>query len=312
MVSFVESARTSELAADLVIDPRSFHVFEFEGEYLLFDRATGATCAIGAEMFAVLSMIGTGMPVSKALLACERSPLRFPSVTVIETLSVLYGRGFFRFTAVNRNLQMQLMDAMWRHKPRRIQMLMAQGCNLGCRYCYAWRNGSNQKGTLMPWEIAKRSVDYLAHKSSGRTDLQVTFFGGEPLLNYSVIRQVVDYCRDLERTTPKRFTFELITNGTLLTPEIADWIAVEKFLLFVSLDGWKEMHNYNRPSMNGEDMYDVILRNALYANEEYQKRGLLPMKVRANLTSKHHDARAVGEYLASLGFKVIGVAPVID
>lgn len=189
-------------------------------------------------------------------------------------------------------------------------MLMAQGCNLGCRYCYAWRNGSNQKGTLMPWDIAKRTVYYLIEKSGGRTDLQVTFFGGEPLLNYPVIRQVVAHCRELEKTTAKRFTFELITNGTLLTAEVTDWIASEKFLLFVSVDGWKQMHNYNRPSMSGEDVYDVILRNALYANEQYRKLGLTPVKVRANLTNKHHDAKAVGEYLASLGFKVIGVGAI--
>jgi uncharacterized protein len=217
----------------------------------------------------------------------------------------------FRYTPVDYGEQERLMESLWQHHPRRIQMLMAQGCNLGCRYCYAWRNGSNQKGTLMPFEIAQKTVDYLVQKSGNRTDLQVTFFGGEPLLNLPVIRQVVSYCRGLEQTTKKRFTFELITNGTLLTPEVADWVASEKFLLFISIDGWKEMHNYNRPSMSGEDVYDVIIRNALYAHSIYrQNTELPPIKVRANLTNRHHDARKVGEYLASLGFKVIGVGAI--
>ena len=162
----------------------------------------------------------------------------------------------------------------------------------------------------MPFEIAKASVDHLVRNSGSRTDLQVTFFGGEPLLNLAVLKQVVFYCREMEQTTPKRFTFELITNGTLLTPDITDWIVTEKFMLFISLDGWKEMHNFNRPSMNGSDMYDTILGHALYANQQYQAAALPPLKIRANLTKQHHDWKAVGEYLASLGFHVIGVGAI--
>ena len=162
----------------------------------------------------------------------------------------------------------------------------------------------------MSFEIAKQAVDHLVKNSGSRTALQVTFFGGEPLLNYPVIREIVEYCRSLETVGPKRFVFELITNGVLLTPEVVDWIVSERFVLFVSLDGWKEMHNHNRPSMDGDDVYDLILKNALYANEQYTKNELVPMKVRANLTNKHHDWKAVGEYLASLGFKVIGVGAI--
>jgi uncharacterized protein len=280
----------------LKVDRRSYHSFTFQGETFLFDRATG-------------TLFQLEMPFSENAGA----PPGPEAVHAIVTELVESGSAqkMFQYAPVDFEEQERLMESLWQHHPRRIQMLMAQGCNLGCRYCYAWRNGSNQKGTLMPWEIARQTVDYLVQKSGRRRDLQVTFFGGEPLLNLPVIQQVVAYCRHLEQTTEKRFTFELITNGTLLTPEVADWVAAEKFLLFISIDGWKEMHNYNRPSMSGEDMYDVILRHAQYARKVYEQNPELPpIKVRANLTNRHHDARAVGEYLASLGFKVIGVGAI--
>lgn len=292
------------------LDRRSFRVFEVNGDLLLFDRSTGTTSSIDPVAFSVLAKYQDGATIEEALCqskVASDSDARHGMAAFTEALT---DRGFFHYDPVDPTEQEALMEDLWRHKPRRVQLLMAQGCNLGCRYCYAWRNGSNQKGTLMPWEIAKATVDHLIRNSGSRPNLQVTFFGGEPLLNYEVMRQIVEYCRGIEKTTPKRFTFELITNGTLLTAEITDWIVSEKFLLFVSIDGWKEMHNYNRPSMSGDDMYDTILKNALYANERYKATGLAPMKVRANLTNRFHDSAKVGEYLASLGFTVIGVGAI--
>ncbi len=304
------SVHLDDEAESLSIDPRSFRVFEFEGDKLLFDRATGTVAGLDEMSFTMLSLLGAGFSVAETVRLCKRSVPGFEEDAVVGTLEHLQSLGFFRYEKVDHDEQLKMIEMLAEHRPRRVQLLMAQGCNLGCRYCYAWRNGSNQKGTLMPWEMAKESVDHLVRNSGNRPELQVTFFGGEPLLNWEVILQVVEYCRELERTTSKTFLFELITNGVLLTPEITDFIAKEKFLLFVSLDGWKEMHNYNRPSMSGEDVYDVILQNALYANKRYEELGLNPMKIRANLTNKHHDWKAVGEYLASLGFKVIGVGAI--
>jgi uncharacterized protein len=292
------------------IDSRSFHVFEFQDQKILFDRNTATVSILNDVSYYVLLLLQAGASLPEAL---ERSKVAYPGLDATEvelTLKALQGRGFFKFTSVDKNQQDRMLVDLLDHKPRRIQMLMAQGCNLGCRYCYAWRNGSNQKKTLMPWEIAKASVDYLIKRSVSRTDLQVTFFGGEPLLNYPVIQKVVSYCRDLELRTDKKFTFELITNGTLLSKEVVDFAVEHKFLLFISIDGWKEMHNYNRPSVNGDDVYDTILANAKYANEQYIKHQLPAIKVRANLTNRYHDAFAVGAYLRSLGFNTIGVGSI--
>jgi uncharacterized protein len=211
-----------------LLDPRSYHAFGFGGEKQLFDRSTGAVAVLDEDFWRFMADVERGKEEMAESAGCNDT---FQSV-----ISALKSRGFFAYTPVNHQEQEELIERLWRHHPRRIQMLMAQGCNLGCRYCYAWRNGSNQKGTLMPWAIAKASVDHLVANSGKRTDLQVTFFGGEPLLNYPVIRQVVEYCRSLEASSDKRFTFELITNGTLLSKDVAEWIVSEKFLLFVSID----------------------------------------------------------------------------
>jgi uncharacterized protein len=291
------------------IDPRSYHVFEFRGDRLLFDRATGATFELNDvtfEYFRQAKEVGA----EAALDALQAHAADEDLSPLFEWVERLQQRGMFRFTSVDHSEQDEMLEGLWNHQPRRIQMLMAQGCNLGCRYCYAWRNGSNQKHTLMPWKVARQAVDYLVWRSGPRPELQITFFGGEPLLNYPVIQQVVRYCRDVEKLGRKKFVFELITNGTLLDKEVTDFIVREQFLLFVSIDGWREMHNYNRPSIEKDDLYDTIVANAQYANAQYKKHGLQAPKVRANLTNKFHDGMAVGKYLESLGFTTIGVGPI--
>jgi len=294
-------------AGELSIDRRSFNVFEVEGDRLLFDRATGSTSELNDLAFEVLREIRTGTPALEAVeMHCEEDARE----GVIEALQTLKRRGFFRFWTVEPLSDEELMP-LWEHRPRRIQLLMAEGCNLGCRYCYQWRNGTNQKHTLMPWNVARDAVNYLVWRSGQRNDLQITFFGGEPLLNYPTVRRVVNYCKSIEKHTGKEFTFELITNGTLLDKDVVDFIVEHKFLLFVSIDGWKEMHQYNRPSLAGDkDMYDTILKNAIYANEQYLKHKLPAVKVRANLTGKYHDAHAVAQYFESLGFGLIGIGAI--
>ena len=295
---------------DFQIDPRSFHAFEFQGDTLLFDRSTGGTFSVDDSAFRVLSLVEAGYDIRSACAVQKRFTPELDENVLIDTLRSLWRSGLFRFAPVDYRQQEALIDELWRHKPRRIQMLMAQGCNLGCRYCYAWRNGSNQLETLMPWEVAKQSIDYLVKRSEERRELQITFFGGEPLLNLPIIRRTVEYCRQLEEVSEKRFVFELITNGTLLSREVASWLVAERFQLMVSLDGEKDMHNFNRPAMDGSDLYEVILDNAKHVNEAYARAGLPAPKIRANLTTKYLEQYKTGRFLASQGFTVIGVGAI--
>lgn len=289
------------------IDPRSFHVFTEQGEFLLFDRATAALLEISELLYEFFLEIEENFTDAEELL------LDFDEAQRSEVLSLindLLKKGFFRYIPVDHAEQEKLIEALWRHKPRRIQLLMAQGCNLGCRYCYAWRNGSNQKRTLMSFEMAKKSVDFLIARSAERKELQITFFGGEPLLNYQTIKEVVEYCKQIEKTSAKTFTFELITNGTLLDEEVVDFIVAHRFLLMISIDGWKEMHEHNRPSLFDNESHDLILKNSAYALQKYRENKLPEIKARANLTSRFHDSDRVREYLYSLGFSKVGISQI--
>ena len=176
------------------------------------------------------------------------------------------------------------------------------------------QNESNDRHVLMTEAQAFQAVDHLVQRSGKRRSLQITFFGGEPTLNFDLIKKVVAYCN--EEVAPrhnKSFIFELITNGILLSGEIADFVSEHDFLLFVSLDGWREMHNTQRPAINGEDYHETILQNAICMDRAYKSRhSRCIVKVRANLTAAYPDARAVADYLESHGFSNVGVAGIFD
>lgn len=291
-------------------DPRSFHVFSRQERYFCFDRATASFFEVPVETYTALSLLEHSGGEARFRQGLAAS---LPGVTLEQVRDALAGfsrEGMFVYTPNDHGAQKAMLESLWAHRPRRVQLLMAQGCNLGCRYCYAWRNGSNQKETLMPFEVAKAAVDHLVERSGTRPQLQVTFFGGEPLLNWEVLRRVVAYCRLLRRKTGKHFTWELITNGTLLTPQVVKFLVRHRFLLFVSIDGWREMHNWNRPSMDKSDRHEEIVRNALHAHREYVRHGLPPVKVRANLTTRFHDAERVAAYLTGLGFTNVAVGAI--
>lgn len=292
------------------LNANTFHTFERDGAAFLYDLVSGQFFAITPETTKLLSL-ASSLGGTSFRDAVQNQGWDFD--TASDAIETLKRKGCFTLLPLDRGQQNAGIQSLERHLPRRIQLLFAQMCNLKCLYCYEEANGSNARMRLMTFEIAKEAVDYLVHQSGPRRDLQVTFFGGEPLLNFENMRRVVAYCRSLEITTGKRFTFETITNGTLLTPARTQWLCDNRFLLMVSLDGYREMNNFNRPSVNGTDYYETILRNALFAQKCYSAAShSLPVKVRANLTHEHHDMVRVVRFLEEQGFRTIGVAAIHD
>ena len=294
------------------IDPRSMHLFEDEANHYLYDVTSGSFGTISDDL-------------AKLLRECTRydwetiargdfglrPELDFDVAR--DALELMRSNGLFRHVPLDAREQRASLEMLYHHRPRRLQLLFAQMCNLKCIYCYEEANGSNARKRLMKLEMAQKCVEYLAHVSGGRTDLQITFFGGEPLLNFRVMQQVVDYCAEVQRRTGKSFVFETITNGTLLTPEIVHYFIENRFALMISLDGTREMNNHNRPSVNGKDCYDTILANARYADQAYKAARVgIPVKVRANLTHEFHDYTGTVRFLESQGFTTIGIGTVDD
>jgi len=294
------------------LDARSFHLFERDGVRYLYDVSSGRLAEVN-ELLSRLLELCAEHPWEEVEAVLAREWPGWDAAEARAAVDELCSQGFFRYEPVDVAQQRGFLDVLWRHRPRRIQLLMAQMCNLKCLYCYEEHNGSNARKRLMSFEMAKEAVDYLVERSGPRRDLQVTFFGGEPLLNKATIYRVVEYCEGLEETTDKRFTFELITNGTLLSREVVDYLIEHRFMLMISLDGDREMNNFNRPSVSGRDYHDTIVENACYADRAYKRAKLgMPVKVRANLTHEHHDLRRTVRYLEGLGFTTIGVSTVDD
>ncbi len=184
---------------------------------------------------------------------------------------------------------------------------MAHACNMECRYCFAKGGKFGGKWELMPFDVAKKAIDMLCKNSAGRRNLEVDFFGGEPLLNFEVIKQTVAYARELEKTCDKKFRFTLTTNGLMLDDEIIDFINAEMENIVLSHDGRKSVNDANRKTLGGEGSYDLI-------TDKYKKllsrRGKKSYYVRGTFTADNLDFYRDVFHLADVGFFNISVEPV--
>jgi uncharacterized protein len=294
-----------------MLNPYSYHFFEYKKEKFLFDVNTTAFSLVDDVTYRTLQLAGenTRLEVAK-IIDEEFSPGSF--AVVDDALDKMRCSGFFSVPPIDMRYQQEQLNNLWRHRPRRLQLFVAQACNLKCKYCYAENNESNSKLKLMSDDIAFASVDYLIRRSGSRKDLLITFFGGEPTLNFSLIEKVVAYCEKRSKEYKKNFSFELITNGTLLDKEMMDFVLDRDFLLFVSIDGWRAMNNHQRPSVTGEDYFDKIIYNAQYlVNGLRERRSNLKVKIRTNLTSDYYDVKSVANFLESFGFDYIGIGAIL-
>jgi uncharacterized protein len=292
------------------LDPRGFHLFEFRGRRLLYDLTTGTVSELSPFAFDCLRRLAA-QDWEGALGDLRRS---YPGITRAEIESCLVPlqkRGFFRFLGVSRERQRRHVDLLWRHRPRAIQLFVAQDCNLRCRYCYAASNGSNQKHRLMSFEMARAAVDYLVLQSGRRKHLSITFFGGEPLLNFDCIVRTVEYTQQVGPKLRKSFDFSVSTNGTLLDESKRRFLAEHRFTMLISIDGYREMHNWQRPFDGGAGSYDVMMENALQMLALWGARGeAWRVKARANMTSRFYDTDRVVGALESAGFTTIGLSAI--
>lgn len=140
-----------------------------------------------------------------------------------------------------------------------LTLMITQQCNLRCKYCYGKDGEYSNKG-IMDFSVAKRAVDFFVNQAPSDA-LGICFFGGEPLINFDLIKEVITYIRSIENSTTKRFTFAMTTNGTLINKEIRKFIEDNKISLTISIDGTQEMNDVNRYYANKKGIYDDIKSN---------------------------------------------------
>lgn len=185
---------------------------------------------------------------------------------------------------------------------------VAHDCNLRCEYCFASEGDYNSGRKLMNKDVALKAVDYLVQNSSGRKNIEIDFFGGEPLMNFDTVKEVIDYGRQIERKTDKKFYFTITTNGTLLDKQKIDYINENMDNVVISIDGRKEVHDAVRHDRAHHGSYDKIMP---LAQELVSGRNGKSHFIRGTFTAKNKDFSKDVMHLADMGFKEISVEPVV-
>ncbi len=185
---------------------------------------------------------------------------------------------------------------------------IAHDCNLACRYCFAEEGEYHGRKALMTYEVGTKALDYLIANSGQRRNLEVDFFGGEPLMNWQVVKDLVAYGRAQEEKFNKKFRFTLTTNGVLLNDDIQEFANREMDNVVLSLDGRKEVNDLMRPFRNGKGSYDLIVPKFQKLAES---RNQDQYYIRGTFTKNNLDFTKDVLEFADLGFKQISIEPVV-
>ena len=193
---------------------------------------------------------------------------------------------------------------------------VAHGCNMDCEYCFAGKGDYSGKSGIMSLETGKRALDYLVENSGSRRHLEVDFFGGEPLINWEVCKELVRYGRELEKKYDKVFNFTLTTNGVLIDDDVIDFTDREMGNVVLSMDGRRETHDRMRHSKSGSGTYDSIMDNfrALVRSrtDESAERRSHEYYMRGTYTAYNKDFSRDVLAMADLGFTETSIEPVVS
>lgn len=184
---------------------------------------------------------------------------------------------------------------------------IAHGCNLKCKYCFAGEGEYHSKG-LMSFEVGKQAIDFVIAHSGSRRNIEVDFFGGEPLLNFDVVKQIVHYARGQEEKYGKRFRFTITTNGLLLDEDKKAFINEHMSNIVLSLDGRPEVNDRMRPRADGGGSYNLIVDKFKDMAESRKQDNYY---VRGTFTRHNLDFAEDVLHLADLGFQQLSVEPVV-
>ena len=259
----------------------------------------------------VEALVGEGVKEINAVKAAlrERESISWPEdileealeeVLDLEAAGLLFAPDIYENYVYDFKKRQTVVKALCLH--------IAHDCNLACKYCFAEEGEYHGRRALMSLEVGKKALDFLVANSGNRVNLEVDFFGGEPLMNWQVVKELVKYGRSLEAPNNKKFRFTLTTNGVLLNDEILEFANREMANVVLSIDGRKEVHDKMRPFRGGQGSYDLIVPRFQKIAES---RGQERYYVRGTFTHNNLDFSRDVLHLADLGFKQISVEPVV-
>ena len=287
------------------------HQYELNGYHIVLDTCSGAVHSVDEVAYDIIALFPdhSREEIIAAMLEkysgrsdVTREELEqcLDDVQALKDAGKLYTPDTFQPLAFDFKARSTVVKALCLH--------VAHTCNLNCSYCFASQGKFHGDRALMSLEVGKQAIDFLVAHSGERTNLEVDFFGGEPLMNWQVVKDIVAYARSLEAEHHKHFRFTLTTNGVLVDDEVIDFANREMHNVVMSLDGRREVHDRFRKDYAGHGSYDVIV-------PKFQKfaraRGDRDYYIRGTFTHYNTDFTNDILHMADLGFTQLSMEPVV-
>ena len=280
------------------------HQYKNNGYNMVLDVASGSVHVVDDLTYEVIALYEdhTLEEIIKELSSWDEKDVResYEEVTELKDAGVLFTEDCYEEYICGFKDRPTVVKALCLH--------IAHDCNLACRYCFAEEGEYKGRRALMSAEVGKKALDFLVENSGNRRNLEVDFFGGEPLMNFDVVKEIVAYGRDLEKTHDKKFRFTLTTNGVLLNDDIMEFANKEMDNVVLSVDGRKEVHDYMRPDVGGHGTYDKVVKNF---KKLVDSRDGNNYYLRGTFTNRNMDFSKDVLSMADEGFDILSVEPVV-
>lgn len=288
------------------------HAYKMNGYNIIIDQNSGCVHSVDDVAYDIITMyidhkksdiksFILNKYKDRADVTPQDIDLCFGDIESLKKDGRLFAEDTFEKTAAQFKQRQGVLKAICLH--------VAHDCNLACKYCFAGKGEYDGPKGLMSFETGKRALDFLIEKSGSRRNLEVDFFGGEPLLNWDVCKRLVEYGRSREKECEKNFRFTLTTNGLLLNNEIISFCNKEMGNVVLSLDGRKITHDRLRVSANNKGSYDLIIdKFKKFAESRNQK----DYYMRGTYTHYNTDFSKDVIHMADLGFRELSIEPVVS
>ena len=279
------------------------HTFKFDNHFFAYDVFSSSLMEVDEATHHVMDSYSVGHSIQSIH---ERLDARFGVQTIEEILSEI--DSLKREGAFDTKIDYASCEPTRDFHIKALCLHIAHDCNLRCKYCFASTGAFGGKRELMSTEVGIKSLDFLFENSGTTKNLEVDFFGGEPMINFEVVKEIVKYGRKLEKKYNKNINFTMTTNCYEVSTEDMEYLNNEMFNIVISLDGREDKHNFMRPTKDRTGSHNQILKNA---KTFVGMRGDKSHYIRGTFTKHNLDFAEDVKYLYNQGFRQISVEPVV-
>ncbi len=286
------------------------HKYELNGYFIVLDVNSGAVHLVDRLIYELLDRLDENLSDNCPPDLLKEFSSRYSQKEILEAyeeIVALYRAGQL-FSCDDYD---KFANLMVESPVKAMCLHIAHDCNLRCQYCFAGTGEYMGHRQLMSFEVGKAAIDYLIHHSKNRHNLELDFFGGEPLMNFDVVKQVVEYARSQEKLHDKLFRFTITTNGVLLDDDKIDFINREMSNVVLSIDGRKEVNDRVRSRVDGRGCYESILPKFQKLVQARREGPFDQYYVRGTFTKYNKDFANDVLHLNDMGFDQISVEPVV-